>query len=96
MSSTEITTEIATARAAFHGDYVSVTRVADTLLDLRALAGDRSALVELIDETLASIPGRSVASNDWWADALDTIERVASGDPSAQLGSVDTIDALVV
>ncbi len=91
MSSTAISIEIARARAAFHGDYVSVSRVADTLLDLRALAGDESALVELIDETLASVPGRSVAPNDWWADALDTIERFGPDDAAGQADTVDTV-----
>jgi len=93
MSSTAISTEIAKARAAFHGDYVSVSRVADTLLDLRALASDESALVEFIDETLASVPGRSVAPNGWWADALDAIECFG---PDGAAGQLDDTDAIAV
>lgn len=77
MSSNAITAAIAAARAVFHGDYVSVSRVADTLLDLRAMAAGDPALIARIDETLAAIPGRSVAPNTWWAEALDAIE--ASG-----------------
>ncbi len=93
MSSTAISAEIAKARAALHGDYVSVSRVTDTLLDLRALAGDESALVELIDETLASVPGRSVAPNRWWADALDTIERFGLDGAGGQPDAIDALTA---
>jgi len=88
MRSNAISAEIARARAALHGDYVSVSRVADTLLDLRALAGDESALVDLIDQTLASMPGRSVAPNGWWAEALDAIEHFGPDDTAAQLDAL--------
>ncbi len=68
---------IAAARGAIHGEYVSISRVADTLLDLRSLAADVPELVELIDRTLGSMPGRTVVPNTWWLDSLDAIARLA-------------------
>ncbi len=84
MNTSLLNQSIARARAAVNGDFVSTARVVDHLLDLRNLAGSDEALVELIDRSLASIPGRSVAGNAWWLATLDTIERLATSadDPS--------------
>lgn len=79
MKTNPIIAEITIARAALHGDYVSVSRVADTLLDIRTMAAGSPELVELVDETLASMPGRSVVPNTWWSDALDAIEALGAG-----------------
>ncbi|MEM7349215.1 MAG: hypothetical protein AAF657_00315 [Acidobacteriota bacterium] len=38
------------------------------------MAAADDEFVSLIDATLASIPGRSVAPNTWWIEALDRIE----------------------
>lgn len=81
--------EINAARDSMHGDYVSVTRVADVLLDLRSLAAEAPELVALIDHRLASMPGRSVAPNQWWIETLDAIEQL-----DGQIGEVDPIDAV--
>ena len=40
------------------------------------MSADRD-LVELIDHTLACIPGRSIVPYSWWLEALDTIDRQA-------------------
>ncbi|MDH3300010.1 MAG: hypothetical protein OES24_05840 [Acidimicrobiia bacterium] len=70
----------AEARSLVDGEFVSTSRVVDSLLDLRSLASADRDLVELIDRTLGSIPGRSIAPNSWWLEALDTIDRHAGAD----------------
>lgn len=70
------------ARSLVDGEVVSTSRVVDSLLDLRSLASADRELVELIDKTLGSIPGRTIAPNSWWLEALDTIDRHASADDS--------------
>ena len=77
MSPNPINEVITDARSALHGDYVSTSRVADTLLDLRSLASEDPGLVGLIDQQLASMPGRSVVPNSWWVDSLDAIAELA-------------------
>lgn len=81
--------EINASRSALHGDYVSATRVTDTLLDLRSLAAEAPALVALIDDTLASMPGRSVVPNQWWVEALDAIEQL-----DGEIGEVEPLDVV--
>jgi hypothetical protein len=54
--------------------------VVDTLLDPRALASTKSDLADLIDDTLSSIPGRSVVPNSWWLEKLDAIGQLAEAD----------------
>lgn len=68
------------ARSLVDGEVVSTSRVIDSLLDLRSLASADRELVELIDKTLGSIPGRTIAPNSWWLEALDTIDRHARAD----------------
>lgn len=74
MSKNPIHTRTAEARSLVDGEFVSTSRVVDTLLDLRSPASADRDLVELIDHTLASIPGRSIVPNSWWLEALDTID----------------------
>lgn len=78
MSENPIHSRIAEARSQVHGEFVSTSRVVDSLLDLRSLASTDRDLVELIDRTLASVPGRTIAPNSWWLEALDTIDRQAA------------------
>ncbi|MEM9565620.1 MAG: hypothetical protein AAGA93_23560 [Actinomycetota bacterium] len=83
MNASPIHRTIANARTAVNGDFISTARVVDLLLDLRNLAGADRALVDEIDARLSSIPGRSVAPNEWWIDALQAIELLAGTvDPS--------------
>lgn len=77
MSNHPVHSRIAEARSQVHGEFASTSRVVDSLLDLRSLASPDQDLVELIDVTLASIPGRTIAPNSWWLEALDTIDRCA-------------------
>ncbi|MDH3681547.1 MAG: hypothetical protein OEV40_16545 [Acidimicrobiia bacterium] len=65
---------LAEARAAVSGEYASVDRVVDTLLDFRSLAGDRADLLAEIDRALGSIPGNSVTPNEWWLSQLARLE----------------------
>lgn len=74
MSEESLHTWLAQTRAAVSGEYSSISRVVDALLDLRSLAADRPVLVAMVDETIAAIPGRTVAPNQWWSDRLDGIE----------------------
>ncbi len=67
-------TRLISARAAVTGDLTSTSRVVDALLDLRQLAADRAQVVELVDDALASMPGRTVVRNEWYLDRLDRIE----------------------
>lgn len=80
MSENPIHSRTAEARFLVDGEFVSISRVVDSLLDLRSLASADRNLVELIDHTLASIPGRSVAPNSWWLESLDSIDRQAAAD----------------
>ncbi len=97
MSLDQIRQHISTLRADISGDYASVSRVVDGLLDLRLLATGRDDLVHLVDETMATIPGRTVAPNEWWRGELDHIElealsfgtedETSSGQPPAGVGA---------
>lgn len=72
---TELVLErLAGARAGMSGDFVSVSRVVDTLLDLRLLCGMGAEDVAEIDTIMTSIPGRSVAANEWWLEQLHRLE----------------------
>lgn len=62
------------ARATVSGEYASISRVVDALLDLRSLAADEPDLVETVDELMATIPGRTVTPNEWWIAQLDALE----------------------
>lgn len=61
-------------RAEVHGEYTSISRLIDVLLDLRSMVEDRTELVSYIDEVIRSVPGRSVATNEWWLLQLDLLE----------------------
>jgi len=39
------------------------------------------------------VPGRSVAPNRWWADALDTIERFGLDGAGGQPDAIDALTA---
>ncbi|MEM7324848.1 MAG: hypothetical protein AAF531_17305 [Actinomycetota bacterium] len=83
MNGSIIKTIISEARAAIHGDYISKWRAVDVLLDLRSAAVEDPALVAHLDELLATIPGISVAANEWWRAALETTSRLSEGTPEA-------------
>lgn len=65
---------LAEARAAVSGEYASIDRVVDALLDFRTLAGDRADILAEIDRALRSIPGNTVTPNEWWLSQLDHLE----------------------
>ena len=74
MTNPSFRSRLTEARAAVTGEYSSISRVVDALLDLRSLAGDREELVADLDRTIASMPGRTVTPNEWWVEQLDFIE----------------------
>ncbi len=61
-------------RAEIHGEYISISRLVDALLDLRGMVEERAELVAYIDEVIRTVPGRSVATNEWWLLQLDLLE----------------------
>ncbi|MDH3684269.1 MAG: hypothetical protein OEV40_30475 [Acidimicrobiia bacterium] len=65
------------ARSAISGEFSSTSRIVDTLLDLRQLTQGESETAALIDSILATVPGRSVVTNEWWSGILDGLEREA-------------------
>ncbi len=87
MDSTTIHRSIAAFRAQVSGEYSSATRVVDALLDLRNFAAGSPALLDLIDSTIADIPGWFVVPNHWWRDHLDQIERVVLVEESSTAGA---------
>ncbi len=64
-------------RDAVDGDVCSRSRVMDALLDLRLEAGGRHDLTDLIDVSLAGLPGKTMVPAAWWRDQLDMLELVA-------------------
>lgn len=77
------------ARSSITGEFSSATRVVDTLLDLRQLAVAGSETATLVDSLLASMPGRTVVSNEWWRNALDSLELATNTDDLRSSAAVD-------
>jgi hypothetical protein len=77
MSEFDLETTIASLRDAIEGEVCSRSRVIDALLDLRLDAGARMDVVELVDQSLAAVPGKNMVPADWWRDQLDMFELVA-------------------
>jgi hypothetical protein len=68
------------ARSAISGEFSSTHRIVDTLLDLRQLTQDAPETAARIDSMLATVPGRSVVTNEWWTAMLDELDRTVVDD----------------
>jgi len=77
MSEFDLESTIRDLREAIDGDVCSRSRVIDALLDLRLDASARTDVVELVDQSLAAVPGKNMVPADWWRDQLDMFELVA-------------------
>ncbi len=77
MSEFDLETTIRRLREAVDGDVCSRSRVIDALLDLRLDAVGRPDVVELVDQSLTDVPGKTMVPADWWRDQLDMFELVA-------------------
>jgi len=77
MSEFDLETTIQALRDAVAGDVCSRSRVIDALLDLRLDAAGRADVVDLVDQSLAGVPGKNMVPADWWLDQLDMFELVA-------------------
>ncbi|MGI9614701.1 MAG: hypothetical protein ACR2QO_17455 [Acidimicrobiales bacterium] len=77
------------ARSSITGEFSSTSRIVDTLLDLRQLAGAESATATMVDSLLASMPGRTVVANEWWRSALESIEGAGETDELRPATAVD-------
>ena len=77
MSELDLEIIIGNLRAGIDGDVCSRSRVIDALLDLRLDAVLRPDVVELVDLSLAGVPGKNLVPADWWRDQLDMLELVA-------------------
>ena len=77
MSELDLEIIIGNLRAGIDGDVCSRSRVIDALLDLRLDAVLRPDVVELVDLSLAGVPGTNLVPADWWRDQLDMLELVA-------------------
>ena len=77
MSEFDLERTIHDLRDAILGDVCSRSRVIDALLDLRLDAAGRADVVDLVDQSLAGVPGKNMVPADWWRDQLDMFELVA-------------------
>ncbi len=77
MSEFDLETIIRDLRDSIEGDACSRARVIDALLDLRLDAAARSDVIDLVDQSLAQVPGKNMVPADWWRDQLDMFELVA-------------------
>jgi len=77
MSEFDLEVTIRELRDAIDGDVCSRSRIIDALLDLRLDASARADVVDLVDQSLAGVPGKNMVPADWWRDQLDMFELVA-------------------
>ncbi len=77
MDEVDVEHTIQTHRDAIEGEVCSRSRVVDAMLDLRLDAGGRHDLVELVDRSLADLPGKNLVSAEWWREQLDIFELAA-------------------
>ena len=77
MSEFDLERTIQSRRDAVVGDVCSRSRVIDALLDLRLDASGRPDVIELVDRSLAGVPGKNMVPADWWRDQLDMFEMAA-------------------
>lgn len=55
---------------AINGEVIDKSRVIDRLLDLRNEA-ESPALVDSVDHLLGNVPGKTMATTEWWREALE-------------------------
>ena len=77
MSEFDLERTIQSLRDAVVGDVCSRSRVIDALLDLRLDASGRPDVTDLVDRSLAGVPGKNMVPADWWRDQLDMLEMAA-------------------
>ena len=77
MSEFDLESTIRDLREAVDGEVCSRSRVIDALLDLRLDAASRSDVVEIVDQALAAVPGKTMVPADWWREQLDMLELAA-------------------
>ncbi|MEZ5247297.1 MAG: hypothetical protein R2707_19580 [Acidimicrobiales bacterium] len=77
MSEFDLERTIQLLRDAIDGDICSRSRVIDALLDLRLDAARRPDVVDLVDRSLAAVPGKHMVPAEWWRDQLDMLEMAA-------------------
>lgn len=65
-----------------NGQLIDRGRVLDHLLDLRLAAGDQQAIVTMVDEILAALPGKNVVETEWWMGTLDQLGDAAQPEPA--------------
>jgi len=74
MGMTDLEITIRTMRQDVEGDVCSRSRVMDALLDLRLEAAHRADILALVDDALASLPGKTMVPAEWWRERLDMLE----------------------
>ena len=77
MGMSDLEKTIQAMRLGVDGDVCSRSRVMDALLDLRLEAEGRADVLELVDDALANLPGKTMVPADWWRDRLDMLELTA-------------------
>jgi hypothetical protein len=77
MNEFDLETTLRDLRESIEGEACSRSRVVDALLDLRLDIADRTDVVELIDRSLAEMPGKNMVGADWWREQLDMLELAA-------------------
>lgn len=77
MSEFDLETTIRDLRADASGEVCSRSRVVDALLDLRLDATGRPDVVEMVDQALTAVPGKTMVPAEWWRDQLDMLEMAA-------------------
>ena len=81
MSTSTTTDAISGLLDAVDGKLLDRSRVIDSLLDLRLLAGDQPDVRSAIDEALGTVPGRSLVDAEWYVDVLGRLATVGDATP---------------
>lgn len=76
MTESTIQTEVERLIASCEGELTTHSRVIDGLLDLRTVCTS-SQLVAVLDNALATVPGRNVVETDWWRNQLRSFQVLA-------------------
>ena len=98
MTDSLIHPEIDRLLASLDGELTTHSRVVDGLLDLRC-ATDDVHLIAIIDDSLATVPGRTAVDTNWWKNQLTSFRvmvELAGVRPTDELSEAAYALALLV
>ncbi len=65
--------DIATILDSLDGEVSTASRVVDSMLDLRLVGADNDLFVMVLDNALATMPGRTAVPNDWIRKTMEDL-----------------------